>query len=231
MSDDQNDQNSSQKKEGARERRHEDTAMQVFESEIENACDELSLVIKAFHRIESRIEEALTIALPAPHRLELRRMSMILKVDILTALGFMNPRLRPLFNKLNAIRNAYAHDPYKTFDQEEFLKLKEFFKTNPPGVDDAAASDPATSLKTLLTMAYFFSYLAAESALKSAATSLMLRLYHEERKRGRTMAQSNKLVEQELRDFLAKSHSDFDPEPIVEEIMGNRLNRSGPSPS
>lgn len=200
-------------------------AVRAFESGMETACDELSLVIKGFHAIEKRIEAALLNALPVPEGIELRRVSFLLKVDILASLGFLRPDQRPLFDKTNAVRNTYAHDPNKIFSDVDQFQLLGSLRAHVPGFKDSEAPNPAESLKCLFTVTYLHSYLALERAVKARAGNYVAGLYVAEvRKKtlSRPLPEVDQEIEKKLREFLGENSPEFNTEEVVYELLNRR---------
>jgi hypothetical protein len=103
-----------------------------FSMMIQGASDTLSLVVRAHHSIETRIQETLEHELPRANALELRRVAFLLKVDFLIALEIFHPKFRPLFEQVNTIRNRFAHDPYSTWEPADGAKVKSSIKAIDP---------------------------------------------------------------------------------------------------
>ena len=103
-----------------------------FSRVIQEASANLSLVVRAHHSIETRIQETLEHELPRASAVELRRVAFLLKVDFLVAFGIFQPQYRSLFEQVNTIRNRFAHDPYATWGPAEGAKVKSSIKTIDP---------------------------------------------------------------------------------------------------
>jgi len=73
------------------------------------ADDIVVLSIRGHIAIDSALSDVILQALPNPHLLEVERLSFLLKFDLAVALQSMNKNSRPLFQKLNSIRNQFAH--------------------------------------------------------------------------------------------------------------------------
>jgi hypothetical protein len=99
---------------------------------MQGASDNLSLVVRAHHSVEARIQEALEHELPRADAIELRRVAFLLKVDFLTALGVYHAKFRPLFEQVNTIRNRFAHNPYATWEPADGAKVKSSIKVIDP---------------------------------------------------------------------------------------------------
>jgi hypothetical protein len=65
-----------------------------FSAMIQSASDTLSVVVRAHHSIEARIQEALVHELPRTDALEFRRVAFLLKADFPIALGIYHPKFR-----------------------------------------------------------------------------------------------------------------------------------------
>jgi hypothetical protein len=103
-----------------------------FSTMMQGASDYLSLIVRAHHSIEARIQEALEHELPRANALELRRVAFLLKVDFLVAMGIFHPKFRALFEQVNSIRNRFAHDPYAMWDSVDGAKVKSSIKAIDP---------------------------------------------------------------------------------------------------
>jgi hypothetical protein len=86
--------------------------------------DTLSLVIKAHHSIEVKIQEAFSHVLPRSNKLEVERVGFLLKVDFLIGLGVLEPSVRHLYELVNTVRNRFAHNPYAEFTESDATKVK-----------------------------------------------------------------------------------------------------------
>jgi hypothetical protein len=201
-------------------------AVRQFEAEMEAACDELSLVIKGFHAIEKRIEAALLNALSVPDALELRRVSLLLKVDILVALGFLQQQQRPLFDRTNAVRNTYAHNPHKAFSDQDFAELLGSLRAHVPGFRAEQVTTPIDSLKYLFTVTYFYSYFALEQAVAARAGGYVAGLYvaelRKEKASQRMFSEMHEEVEQKLRAFLEENSPEFNTDEMAYEVLHRR---------
>jgi hypothetical protein len=205
-------------------------AVRDFEAEMEAASDHLSLVIKAYYAIEKKVESALLNALPAPDRLELRRISFLLKIDILIALGFLPQPLRPLFDRINSIRNIYAHDPHKVLSEGDFSNLKSVLKAHVPNIQKIEVPNAIGSLKTLFTVTFLHSYMAMERTAKHKAGNYVNSLYIEEVRRDKQVRVDHKTltdidaeIEFKLKDYVAKNFPEFDTESFIRDLLPSRI--------
>lgn len=97
-----------------------------FVTFIENEPGALGLFLKGHHGVENLLNASLIEALPESDAIELSRITFLLKVDLLIALGLISRIQRPLFNRLNNYRNKFAHNPHFQIDDtysEETSKL------------------------------------------------------------------------------------------------------------
>lgn len=94
-------------------------------TEITNeATESLSLVIKCHYELDLILDRILELSMYDISSLEVKRISFILKVDILIGLGVVTQGVKKLLKNINAVRNAYAHNPYYIFDDENAKKMK-----------------------------------------------------------------------------------------------------------
>jgi hypothetical protein len=104
-------------------------------------------------------------ALTEPHELELERLTFPLKLDLAIALGIIPSDIRPLFLKLNKIRNTFAHNSRASFDSPE---AQELLGTMPAPHRDsvrdylAAAQTPRDILRIAFVVAFYQAKGAAE---------------------------------------------------------------------
>ncbi|EEJ8590245.1 hypothetical protein YR33_002924 [Salmonella enterica subsp. enterica] len=91
---------------------------------IEATGDELSIVIKGHYGLESLVERVLIISVPSSEALDFKRITFMLKVDLLISLGLLDGKFKPMLNFINSIRNKFAHNPYSLFDEKDALKIR-----------------------------------------------------------------------------------------------------------
>lgn len=77
----------------------------------------LGLILKGHHAIETYLNASLIEALDESDALELSRIAFLLKADMLIALGILPKSRRTLFNRLNAYRNKFAHNPHHEIEE------------------------------------------------------------------------------------------------------------------
>lgn len=92
--------------------------------EITRATDLAVLSIRGHIAIELALCDVILKALPEPHLLEVERLSFLLKVDLAIALRAMSKESRPLFKKLNSIRNKFAHEANASIDDDTVRELR-----------------------------------------------------------------------------------------------------------
>jgi len=128
-----------------------------FTTVYEEESDLLSLVVKAHYSIDELLNVVIVEALPNADAVELKRISFLLKVDFVIGLGILRSDLRPIFNKINAIRNSFAHNPYWDFSEKDALNTVNILTAPSPKVipDDCECPlDPLKVLKTLLGVGF-----------------------------------------------------------------------------
>lgn len=77
--------------------------------EIKKSEDLVVIGLRGHTVIDRLLNRLLIEILPGEHKLEVGRLGFGLKVDLIIALGFLNPKERALYFKLNKIRNDLAH--------------------------------------------------------------------------------------------------------------------------
>ena len=95
--------------------------------------EELVTVLKGAQCIETVLNILISEALPRPHILEIRRIPIQLKVDFAIALGFIQQQLRPVFVKINKIRNNFAHNQNAKLVSKEVRELYKSILQYDPG--------------------------------------------------------------------------------------------------
>ena len=170
---------------------------------IEEASDDLSLVVRAHHSIETRIQEALEHELPRERAVELRRVAFLLKVDFLVAFGIFHPKFRPLFEQVNTIRNRFAHDPYATWEANDSAKADSSIKAIDPGYP--CESYGGDSLEVLLHVVFDYA----------------TRRYNDRiAERLRPEALNEMMTDPEWQERIVPSHSKLPPIPdeMIKEV-------------
>jgi hypothetical protein len=89
--------------------------------------DPTAVVIRGHILLELYLAYLITQALPAPHSVELDRLSFPFKVDLAVSLCLLKPHSRQLFLKLNQVRNRFAHDARAILDKKTTTELKSSF--------------------------------------------------------------------------------------------------------
>jgi hypothetical protein len=79
-----------------------------------NAESEVEILLRAHLWIEGELGAAIEAALPRPEAIDIRRMRFAQKVDLVTALGLLDPPIPPVVREqltaLNRLRNRLAHE-------------------------------------------------------------------------------------------------------------------------
>ncbi|WP_343596909.1 hypothetical protein [Pseudomonas sp.] len=156
------------------------TTAKALEADFFNLLDEendfLTLVVKSHYSIDKMLDLALFECLPQADALELKRVSMLLKVDFLTALGGLNQGTRKLFELANSFRNTFAHDPYAIFNEKNEVKVaKALTSHKPPLVQENFESEVKGSgvLKTLFAVCFLQAWVVFEKNCKSKVTNIV----------------------------------------------------------
>ena len=84
--------------------------------------DVFKYAVVGFTAIEAAIDELISESLHTSHRLEVKRLSIDLKVDLLIALGSLRKDSKGLLIKLSKARNYYAHE---FADAKDYCPLQE----------------------------------------------------------------------------------------------------------
>jgi hypothetical protein len=123
-----------------------------------NATDLLTVTVRGHQCVETALTLLLLEALPAPHEIELSRLSFALKLDLALALNLIRCDSSPLFMALNRLRNRFAHDPGATFDAKAATDLANTFSTfqKHAAVEDLnLMSDPRDVLAHAFAVVYY----------------------------------------------------------------------------
>ncbi|EFY2095139.1 hypothetical protein H4B62_003201, partial [Salmonella enterica] len=114
--------------------------------------------------IDTLLDRLLTVSINNVDSLEMRRISFILKVDILISLGVIRPDFKKLFNNINMIRNVYAHNPYSIFDSKQAEKSKTILMQ----IDESRSLvKEFTEPTDILVFVFLNAYIFLETALKN----------------------------------------------------------------
>jgi hypothetical protein len=134
-----------------------------------DAVDPLVMVIRGHLFIDSVLNSAISEGLFEPHEIEIERFSFPLKLDLAIALGVLRKESRPIFLKLNRLRNEYAHKPDAIINeataQEIVSSLTKYQRQLVKQFIDEAKR-PREFLRIALTVAFFEAKHAAEMALE-----------------------------------------------------------------
>jgi hypothetical protein len=176
----------------------------------EEESDLLSLVVKAHYSIDELLNIVLLEALPKADAVELKRVSFLLKVDFVIGLGILRSDLRPIFNKINAIRNSFAHNPYWEFSEKDALNTVNILAAPRPKVlpDDCECPlDPLKVLKTLLGVGFINLTVAYErycvgKAKMQVVNQMATEVVANGKRRGRERHSVQEEFEERVRSYL-----------------------------
>jgi hypothetical protein len=88
-----------------------------------NSADLFTVAVRGHQHLDDLACELISESLPEPHALEIARLTFQLKVDVLIALRALPFALRPVFGKINYIRNMYVHSTSASLTEGEALDL------------------------------------------------------------------------------------------------------------
>ncbi|EMA2482227.1 hypothetical protein U2G54_003708 [Vibrio fluvialis] len=74
--------------------------------------DSMKISVLGFSLIEEKIERLIELGLDSEHRVEIKKMSTMIKVDLAVGLGVLPSDYKGLIKKLYQLRNEYAHKIY-----------------------------------------------------------------------------------------------------------------------
>lgn len=143
---------------------------------IENEHEYLQLVVKCHYSIDKMLDKALSESLPQASSIELKRISLLLKVDFLTAIGGLRPTTRNLFELGNTIRNTFAHDPYSELDEKYTNKAKALLCSHRPILVPESfklEDDPKSVLKVLFSVCFLQASVAYEDSCRQKVSNLV----------------------------------------------------------
>jgi len=113
-----------------------------------NSADPLIQAVKGVGFLDELTSELLAEVLPSPHVVELGRLSFLLKVDLLVALHLVPIDLRPLAERVNRIRNVFAHSTSASFGTGDALGLYNLVPDRVRGaLDGASKNEPQYMLR------------------------------------------------------------------------------------
>lgn len=156
-------------------KKHADIEKEFF-SLIDIEDEYLPLVVKCHYSIDKMLDKALFESLPQASSIELKRISLLLKVDFLTAIGGLRPHTRKIFELANTVRNRFAHDPYAEFDNKTAEKAKLLLSSHQPVlVPDSFKdeSDPKNILKTVLSVCFLQASVAYENSCRQKISNIV----------------------------------------------------------
>lgn len=91
------------------------------------STDTTAVIIRGHILLELYLSYLITQALPAPHSVELDRLSFPFKVDLAISLRLLRSDSRQLFLNLNQVRNRFAHDARAILDEKNAKELKSLY--------------------------------------------------------------------------------------------------------
>ena len=129
--------------------------------------DVVVISIRGHIAIESALSEVISKGLPESHQLEVKKLSFPLKVDLAVALKGLANESRPLFMKLNSIRNNFAHQYAAELDTKSIKELKSCMSSHQRAIVGHHFDDSATARYALImaTTAAFYEANAASERL------------------------------------------------------------------
>ncbi|ASA57742.1 hypothetical protein [Vibrio gazogenes] len=74
--------------------------------------DSMKISVLGFSLIEEKVERLIELCLDSEHRVEITKMSTMIKVDLAVGLGVLPSDYKGLIKKLYQLRNEYAHKIY-----------------------------------------------------------------------------------------------------------------------
>jgi hypothetical protein len=86
--------------------------------------DELRVVVRAQQGVESLLNLLLLDALPHAEGKEIERLRFSLKTELLVAMGVIQKSDHPPFEKLDQLRNRFAHKPDAALTDKDATELK-----------------------------------------------------------------------------------------------------------
>jgi hypothetical protein len=186
-----------------------------FQLEMKKARQPLVLVIKAHYYIDVLLTAFLTVALPQASAMELERVSLLLKFDFLSGLGFLPKELRPVFDKINSIRNKFAHNPnYKLTKRDRESAINVLFtlpiKIAPEGLK--TEKNVTESLRNLFVIAYVDLMVAVEKAYRSRVEmAVIAKIADDVLKKKKNKNRPNDMPAREYAEWLVNRVLDSQP--------------------
>ncbi len=156
-------------------KKHTDVEDEFFKL-IDSEGEYLPLVVKCHYSIDKMLDKALSESLPQASSIELKRISLLLKVDFLTAIGGLRPHTRKMFEMANMVRNKFAHDPYAEFDDKAAEKAKTLLCSHEPAlVPDSffGENDPQNILKTIFSVCFLQASVAYENSCRQKVSNIV----------------------------------------------------------
>jgi hypothetical protein len=88
-----------------------------------NHSEPIVVALRGHQFVETVLNAAIAEALPEPHALEVSRIGCALKIDLGVALGLISPDGRAGYQKVNTVRNRFAHDARTKWGEAEAADL------------------------------------------------------------------------------------------------------------
>ncbi|MCB8475794.1 hypothetical protein KGG49_12965 [Klebsiella aerogenes] len=173
---------------------------------LEEPQEQLSLVIKSHYEIDILLDRLLTASIEDVDSLEMRRISFVLKVDILISLGVVRSDFKKLFNNVNVIRNIYAHNPYSIFDAKQAEKSKTILMQ----IDESrGVIKEITEPTDILMLVFLNAYICLEAALKNQYRKIQGRVVLNKRIHKALGMQEPRASDESLKSYHAEIESDL----------------------
>lgn len=132
----------------------------LSESELEQLLesdDPFTLAVKGSVAVEAVLDIAISEALPNPHLMEIRALKPALKLDLAVALGLIPSDVRAALQRLNRIRNEFAHENKEEFTTRDARQLRDLWPVRMREVSPSAfdVDPPLGVLRSSLGIAVF----------------------------------------------------------------------------
>jgi hypothetical protein len=125
--------------------------------EILNAPDCLTIVVRGQQAVERALDAAISEALPAPHALEVEKLSFALKADLAVALRVIRADSRGALLALYRVRNRFAHRFDAAFEQkeaEDFGNALSGWQRHLLGREPSAYTEPRDLLRNAIAVLF-----------------------------------------------------------------------------
>lgn len=135
---------------------------------IVTATDLLTLGVRGHSAIDLTLRRFLSESLPESDEVELDRLSFALKLDLVVALRGLRSESRPLYQKLNQLRNRLAHHATVSFAENDAQALIACFSEHQKTLARhhlATHSSPLAAVKLAVVIGYFEIEAAVEAVI------------------------------------------------------------------